>query len=195
MPDGVLESGHWPRFEMATFSEPTGIPHGWDRELIRKGVPKEFLGLYEAAPILTLLKAQDGRPLVCFGSGPGDDDHLCLDPRTGAVVELIYVATATRFKSSGVHGSPIFLNTSLDQFIASVHAMLGRLPFEGTVPDQARDRVDLENPREPIAYELLEMLSRIDPVAMADLDGFWEIFVGDVLMGDHSIKLVLNGKE
>jgi hypothetical protein len=73
--------------------------------------------------------------------------------------------------------------------------MLGRLPFEGTVPDQARDRVDLENPREPIAYELLETLSRIDPVAMADLDGFWEIFVGDVLMGDHSIKLVLNGKE
>ncbi len=193
MPDGVSGRAHWPRFEMVHFPEPTGIPHGWDKEMLRNGVPKEFLGLYDAAPTLTLLTVQDDRQFVCFGTS-GDDNHLCLDPLTGAVVEIIDVATATPYKSSGVHGSPIFVNSRLDQFIAAVHAVVARFPFEDGVPDQEWDREDgdLITPWAQSANELLETLSRIDPVAMADRRGFWMTFVSDVLIGDYSVESVLN---
>src|SRR5215472_16800905 len=66
MPD--IHVDRWPHFEMVTFSEPTGIPFGWDKELVSKGVPKDLLGAYNVAHELTLLEVPDYGPLVCFGA-------------------------------------------------------------------------------------------------------------------------------
>lgn len=188
MVDDATASSRWPRFEMVTFSEPTGIPHGWDKELVSKGVPKDLLGAYQAAKELTLLEVPGVGQFVCFGTC-GHYDRVCLDPRTAAVVDIIFVATGTINQTSGIHGPPIFVNSTLDQFIAAVRAVVSRFPFERGSPGQEQD--DLVNPWESIAKELFEALHRIDPVAMSDLDGFWMTFVSDVQMGDYSTEMVL----
>ena len=33
------QTAHWPRFTLVTYAAPTGIPHGWDAELLEKGAP------------------------------------------------------------------------------------------------------------------------------------------------------------
>ena len=78
-----------PHFEMVTFSEPTGIPFGWDTELVSKGVPKDLLGTYNAARELTLLEVPDYGPLVCFSPiTMHSDEFFCQDPHTGAIVVI-----------------------------------------------------------------------------------------------------------
>ena len=192
MPGDAPDVGRWSRFEMVTFSKPTGIPHGWDMELVSKGVPKDLLGAYQAANGLALLEAQWGEQFVCFGVS-GHDDYFCLNPRTGAVVDIVYVATSTINRVSGVQGPPIFVNSSLDQFIASVRAVVNRFPFESSSlgQTQGHGQDDLANLWELVSEELFETLRRIDPVALADLDGFWMTFVSDVQMGDYSTEMIL----
>jgi SUKH-4 immunity protein len=186
------------RFEMVTFPEPTGIPHGWDAELLRQGVPKALFGRFEAANEVTLLEVPHDGQLVCFGTS-GLDGSVCLDPQTGAVVEITYVPTGTINLPSGVHGPQDFVNSSLEQFIASVRAVLDRFPFdsEGTEEDRARDDLadewahqdKLANEWDRAGGELDETLRRIDPaVGAVPRDGFWMTFVGDVQMGAFSTR-------
>ncbi len=192
MPDATGD--RWPRFEMVTFSVPTGIPNDWDAELLAKGVPKDLLLKdYHAANELALLTFPGGEQFVRFGTS-GRDDHMCLDPRTGAVVEIIKEDTDPTYQASGVQVSPIFVNSSLDQFIASVRAVVNRFPFYRGNPEQEQDRGqdDLADEWYRAAEDLLEILGRIDPAATADLDGFWATLVSDVQMGDYSTKMVLS---
>jgi len=127
MADEHRDTDQWPRFAIVTVPEPTGIPHGWDEELVGKGVPQSLFGLYEAANELTLLEVPGSGPLVRFGSC-GSSGSICLEPSTGHVVHDIAVPT--------IH--PRVVNASLDQFTASVRAVLDRFPFdsEGSGEDQ-----------------------------------------------------------
>lgn len=200
MPDATAD--RWPRFEVVTFSVPTGIPNDWDRELVSKGAPKDLLlGAYQAANELALVEVPGGEQLACFGTC-GRNYSICLNPRTGAVVNIIKDDTDATYQASDVEISPIFVNSSLDQFIASVRAVVNRFPFDigegGDDPgldDRANewaqsDRLFSEWDRS--AEDLLEILGRIDPAATADLDGFWATLVSDVQMGDYSTKMVLS---
>jgi hypothetical protein len=56
----------WPCFTLVTCKAPTGIPHGWDAELLEKGAPDGLV--CRAARELTLLEHPDAGPLVCFGT-------------------------------------------------------------------------------------------------------------------------------
>src|SRR5580765_2192554 len=94
----------WPRFKMVTFSQPTGIPHRWDRELIEKGAPDGLV--FGAAHELTLLEDPGSGPLVCCGIG-GAGVNVCLDPRTGQVVEILCYPPAHVIRSA------LLVNSSL----------------------------------------------------------------------------------
>ncbi len=80
-------TAQWPRFGLAPYSAPTGIPYGWDAELVERGAP---IGLgYEVANELTLLEDPGSAPLVCFGTS-GVYGRLCLDPRSKQIVHIQY---------------------------------------------------------------------------------------------------------
>jgi SUKH-4 immunity protein len=193
-------TARWLRFELVTFSAPTGIPHGWDAELLNKGVPKSLLGRYRARSELVLVEVPDYGPLVCFGTTMVTNS-VCLDPRTGAIVETDYVPTVIRDPSRGGYGLPGFVNSSLGQFIASVRAVLNRFPFNST--DTGADRELDERTRERARAEqregewnhavedLTEILRQIDPAAVADEYTFWRTFVDDVQMGNFATEGIL----
>ena len=198
-------TARWPRFELVTFSAPTGIPHGWDAELLSKGVPKAMLGRYNAASELTLLEDPGHGPLVCFGAS-GSFVRLCLDPRTGQVVDIVYDRKAVN-QPSNDHGPPwlvrppLLVNSTLDQFIDSVHTVVDRFPFhsgdtkEGSeLDDPAKERAraeQLDSELDRAAENLTEILRSIDPAAVADESTFWRTFVDDVQMGDFATEDVL----
>lgn len=202
MPDTPVD--RWPHFELVTFSEPTGIPFGWDKELVSKGVPKDLFGIYTAAHELTLLEIPDYGPLVCFTSTLLYD-RLCQDPHTGAIVYVAYMPpnTANKVHPAFVVGLPGLVNSSLDQFIASVRAVLERFPFYSREPgegegddleDSASERARAEqhdNEVDRAAEDLMEILRSIDRAAVADETTFWRSFVFDVQMGDFPTEDVL----
>src|SRR5581483_2744499 len=183
----------WPHFEMVTFSEPTGIPNGWDVDLLRKGVPKSLLGRYDAADELTLLAGPNFDPLVCFGNS-GSFVKICLDPRTGQVVDIVYDS-----KSGIVHSDvdsrdwlvrpAMLVNSSLDQFIASVRAVYDRFPFDS---GESYDSDDNADEWDHAVEDLMKILRQMDVAAVANPDGFWRTFLDDVQMGDFSTVAVLS---
>jgi hypothetical protein len=200
MPDTPVD--RWPRFEMVTFPEPTGIPFGWDKELVSKGIPKDPLGLYNAAHELTLLEVPNYGPLVCFGTQ--HSDYVCQDPHTGAIVYAAYLPPGIVNIGPDHFAGLSFVNSSLEQFIACVRAVLKRFPFysldTGEVDDlddpaaeRARaEQVDREVDR--AAADLTEILRNIDLVAVADETTFWWMFVFDVQMGDFATEDVLRDR-
>jgi hypothetical protein len=190
---------------MVTFSEPTGIPFGWDKELVSKGVPKNLFRTYNAAHELTLLEVPDYGPLVCFGT-----EHwvyVCQDPHTGAIVCIAYMPpNVINLGPGSFVGLPHLVNSSLDQFIASVRAVLERFPFYSMDTGEGDDLDDPASmdPASMRAYaeqfdsevnraaeDLTEILRRIDPAAVADHTTYWGSFVFDVQMGDFATEDVL----
>jgi hypothetical protein len=168
--------------ELVTFAESPGIPRELAAPLLERGVPKAMLGLYRAANALTLLEGSGGRQLVCFGS-VAYSQRACLDPQTGAVVALMDTRRGGDNEVVGV------VNSSLEQFIASVSAVLNRYPFDrpqakGESDESSLDRTSAELDR--AADDLKKALSAIDPAAMEDPGRFWLDFIDDVQMGDYS---------
>jgi hypothetical protein len=190
----------WPDFEMVTFSTPTGIPHGWDAELVSKGVPKSLLRRYTATSTLALLEVPDYGPLVSFGTTMLQN-RVCLDPHTRAVVEITYVPTDTINLRASVVGLPGHVNASLDQFIACVHAVLDRFPFDSGHPVEDHEWEDREQAWAHVdqrfqewdraVRDMTETLRRIDTTAVADADTFWRTFLDDVQMGDFATEDIL----
>jgi SUKH-4 immunity protein len=167
----------WPRFELVTFPEPTGIPHGWDEPLVRQGVPKALIErTYQAASRLTLLDDPRYGPLVRFGES-GLSDSICLDPRTGQVLLII----------DAPDGPAWLVNSSLEQFIETVRVVIERFPFYGVASE-------LEE-RERIGDELAEAIRSIDPAAGVDPNGFWQIFLADVMIGDFATEDIVGGDD
>lgn len=188
-----------PQFEMVTFAKQANIPNGWDSELLSKGAPKALFGRYEAADKLTLLHVPGYGPLVCFGTTMLTN-HVCLDPATGAVLETEYQPPETGRPESDIQGQPGFANSSLDQFIATVRAVLSRFPFDRG----AASRDVSESGTEECAFDtyhsdwdqavddMMETVQAIDPAAVSDEYTFWRTFLDDVQMGDFSTELLLS---
>ena len=208
MPENDEARDRWPRFDLVSFRTPTGIPHGWDAELLRKGVPKALIGQsYQAASELMLLNVPGNGHLVCFGIS-GLLGKACLDPHTGAIITITDVPpeySHTLNLVSGIYGPSCFINSSLDQFIASVRVVLDRFPFDSGDTEERDDRDqpasikangdELADEWDKAADELTEALRGIDSAAVADLDGFWMTFVADVQMGNYATKVVLTAPE
>jgi hypothetical protein len=164
----------WPHFELVRFPQPTGIPNGWDDELVRKGVPKSIIGrMYQAASTLTLLDDPRYGQLVCFASC-GGFCSICLGPRTGQIIAVITVPS----------GPAWLVNSSLDAFIETVQVVIQRFPFYSQ-DNYESEKCDL------VADELAHIIQRADPVALV-MDGFWQTFVDNVRIGDFSTEDVLS---
>jgi hypothetical protein len=135
----------WPRFKVVTYSAPTGIPHEWDAELLEKGAPDGLI--CEADRELTLVEHPDAGPLVRFGT-TGPDDYVCLDPRTKQVVGILYGAFRTGDPQPEFVGPAWVVNSSLEQFIASIRAVTERSPFDSEVTGKARRGEEDEEDKE-----------------------------------------------
>lgn len=179
MPDEVRPSRA--HMELVTFSESPRIPHELAAPLLERGVPKEMLGRYQAANALTLVETPRRVQLVCFGLVIGSE-RACLDPHTGAVIEIID-------GPQGDEWAEWPINSSLEQFIASVDAVLNRYPFDSPQAKEESDDSYLDRTRAELdraVDDLKAALSAIDPTAMDDPDGFWMTFLDDVQMGNFS---------
>ena len=101
-------------------------------------------------------------------------------------------------------GPPSFVNSSLDQFIASVREVSERFPFYSSDlgefdiqdllddPASVRARIEQDNSEvDRVAEDLTEILRSIDRAAVADETTFWWTFVFDVRMGDFATEDVL----
>jgi hypothetical protein len=194
MPENPTD--RWPRFELVTFPEPTGVPHELARTLVERGVPKSLFGLYRAASELTLFEDPGSGQLVCFGT-TGLDGLVCLDPRTGQVVDLIYVPVATANVRAGVLRPAWLVNSSLEQFVESVRVVLNRFPFDSVSMKRngeldGSDWDDLQNEWNHAADEIEEALRAVDSAAVADPNGFWMTFLDlDVRSGDYMTSEVV----
>jgi SUKH-4 immunity protein len=132
---------------------------------------------------------------VCFGI-TGLYGWVCLDPRTGQVVDLIYVPVATTNLQAGVLRPAWLVNSSLEKFSASVRVVLDRFPFDRVSMRGNRDLEDsewddLSNEWDHAADELEEALRAVDPAAVANRDSFWMTFLDDVRMGDFMTSEML----
>lgn len=205
MPDAADARVDWPRFTLVTYSAPTGIPHGWDAELLAKGVPDGLV--CHAEDKLMLLEDPGTGPLVCFGTG-GLYDRFCLDPRTKQVVCIGYGAFGSwrgGTPQPEVVGPADLVASSLDHFIALVRAATERFPFDSDLAVEERGEAAHEdeeareerrfNERHRAAEELAETLDHIDPVAFADPGEFWHTFVADVGMGNYATERFLREPE
>lgn len=166
-------AAQWPRFELATFAKPTSIPDGWDEDLILHGAPKAFLGRYESSPALTLVTVSQSQQWVCFGH-TAEGDLMCLDPFTRQIVCVINVP----------NGPSFLVNTSLDQFIQTVRAVIERFPFYTGGSSLAV--------REEVGREIAQIVSRIDPAAISNVDGYWQTFIDDLVIGDLATENVVS---
>lgn len=187
---------NWPRFELVTYAEPTGIPNGWDHELITIGVPKRMLGRYNPVDRLGLVEHPTLGPVVRFAT-VGRKGAMCLHPATYS----IHYLTGTK------SGKEWFVNTTLARFNDAVRAVINRFPFDHGVLSDApiqdtstqrfANHVDRSAHVEwvSIGEELRELLRRIDPESVADPNGYWNTFVADVQMGDYSTEDVLSLQE
>jgi len=180
----------WPGFTIMTYRAPTGIPHGWDAELLEKGAPDGLA--YTPARELTLMGHPEAGPLVCFGT-TGLYAYICLDPHTKQVVGVNYGAFRPGDPQPHFAGPAWFVNSSLDHFSASVRAVTERFPFDSDVTGKDSRGEEDEDARddrrfnewEQAVLELAEILGRIDP-AVSTLGGqFWGDFLADVGMGNH----------
>ncbi|HET9111622.1 MAG TPA: SUKH-4 family immunity protein [Ktedonobacterales bacterium] len=196
------ETDWWPRFTLVTYSQPTGIPHGWDEELLATGAPDGLM--VKAIYKLVLLEDPKAGPLVCFGSA-SPHQYICLNPRNKHIMDIVLSQPIETDNSiAKVVRSAWLVNTTLDQFIASARMVTARFPFdsEGAEDDYGADddedecsREDrLDDERTQAAAELVEALRRIDPAAVADPDSFWMTFRDDMQMGNYSAKDMLNSR-
>lgn len=188
----MREDQHWPCFELVTYAEPTGIPHGWDGDLVTLGVPKRILGSYKAMNHFELVEHPTLGPLVRFAT-LGRRGSMCLHPATRSIRHL----TGAR------SGQEWFANTTLAQFNESVRAVINRFPFDRGRPDDTpihdessqwpassadqRDAVDWIT----VGEGLRELLRRIDPASVADPNNYWSGFVDDVETANYTSEAVL----
>ncbi len=179
---------NWPRFEMVTFSELPNVSSSLVAALTNPGVPKALIGAaYQAAHALTLVESPHYGQFVCFGVS-GGSCPICLDPKTGKVVEIVTTS----------NGPVRLVNTTLQQFISTVRDVLARFPFDSgdsrTALDEDGYLDELDNEWNRAAGELEETLRAIDPAAVVDPNGFWMTFLDDIRIGDFSTAIVIGTK-
>jgi hypothetical protein len=167
--------------ELMSFPKPTSVPHELAASLLERSVPNDMLERYQAASELTLVEVPGRGQLVCFGTVMGSH-RICLDPHTGAIIAIIDGPPGDEWAEWPI-------NSSLEQFIASVGAVLNRYPFDNPQAEEESDDSYLDRTHAELdraVDDLKRALSAIDPAAMEDLDGFWMTFLDDVQMRDFS---------
>jgi hypothetical protein len=160
--------------------------------LLEKGAP-DGLGC-TAFRELTLFEHPDAGPLVCFGEGHLVDTYVRLDPRTKQVVDLVFGAFKTGDSQPTFVGPASVVNSSLDQFIASVRAATERFPYDSEVSGRGHRSAEDEEERDERRFnewaeavlELGEILDRIDPATPVRGDECWGVFLADVGMGNFA---------
>jgi len=188
----------WPQFRLVTYSAPTGIPHGWDAELLEKGAP-DGLGC-TPLPALALWEHPDVGSLARFGMVHLSDTYFCLHPRTKQVRCVNYGAFQTGDPQPRFVGPATFVNSSLDYCIASVCAVTERFPYDSEVTGKGRRDEEDEEAREErranewseAVLQMADMLDSIDPAASTLGGDYWSIFLGDVGMGIYASESWLN---
>lgn len=162
--------------ELITFSEPTGVPQELAAPLLERGIPKSMLEYFLAASELTLVETPDRGQLVCFGSVM-DSYPVCLDPCASEVFAII---------DGQPEDEPAEwpINSSLEQFLASVEAVLNRYPFDSGKTQGRRYIAQLESEWNQAADDLKQALDAIDSTAIAVPDGFWMTFLDEVQRGN-----------
>ena len=187
------QTTEWPQFKLVTYAAPTGIPHGWDAELLEQGAP-DGLGC-TALPALILLTHPDIGPLVCFGLGHLVDLYVCMNPHTKQVVDIhAHGPIASDDTQPEMIGPALPVNSSLGQFIASVRAVTERFPYDSEVTGKGRRDEEDEETRDERRFnewseavlQMADMLDRIDPTAYTLGGDYWGIFLGDVSMGNYA---------
>jgi hypothetical protein len=144
-----------------------GSPEVRDR-LQRVGAPSTFTPgprMYTAPPEFTVVRDEQGKPLVRFGSSEPLAVAMCIDPTTGAVWEVMNRPVPRR----------LFVSSSLSQFADTVDAVAARFPFY--------DDPDDDRAAEQAAKDLAALIGAIDAEAVVP-DRFWSTFLDDVRIGD-----------
>jgi SUKH-4 immunity protein of toxin-antitoxin system len=178
----------WPAYEVVRYAEPADFPRELALPLLQQGAPRSLLdqAYYQAAERLTLLEYPPFGLFVRFGA-QALHNHMCLDPRTGAVVVL----------SSLPALAPGLVNNSLDRFLASVQFVSSRYPFDGGALLEGGDpdsEVHLEHLSDTV-NELREGLRRIDPTVVPNEGTLWSDFLDSVFMGDWDTDVLLGNGE
>jgi len=163
----------WPRFGLVALPGSL-LPRSLAKECPALTVPSGGIGACQPRLELMPFHAPDGRELICFASRLLL--AMCLDPVTGQVVDLV---TDPRGNPLRV---PSMVNSSLDQFTATVRAATVRFPFHADAPET--DPPDFD----AAANRLRAELEPIDPAAWQG-DLYWETFYWDVAIGDYSLEL------
>jgi hypothetical protein len=184
-----MDEGNFSRvkFELVTYSDVPGVPAEVSQKLKSLGVPGNLLGRYRAAREVAILNEPSFGKLVCFGSSgiSSTATRICLEPQTGRIVEAISITS----------GPILLVNSSLEQFIATVKAVYERFPFdswklgEDVTNDEIFDRFWKE--WDAAATDLTELFLHIDPIII-DIDGFWTTFLDDMRMGIFATDKILD---
>jgi len=173
-----------PQFKLVQFLESNGIPIQLARPLLTIGVPEEAFGLYHVAEHLTVLESPRYHQIISFGVQ--GFYNVCFVPETSAVV------VEYRYPNGGIASQ--IVNTTLEQFNASVLAVYNRFPFDSWDqgnPLDAFDDFDQLNKEWAIAAtDLRKVLQEIDPVSN-DPQGFWVSFTEDIMIGDYFTRDIL----
>jgi SUKH-4 immunity protein len=167
--------------ELITFAASAGISQEWAAPFRERGVPKALLGRYEAASALSVVETPRRGHLVCFGTVMGSC-RVCLDPPTGEVLAILAGPPRDEWAEWSI-------NSTLEQFIAAVGAVLNRYPFNRPQGKNESDESYLDRTRAELdraADDLKVALNAIDPAAIEDPDGFWRTLIDDVQMGNFS---------
>jgi hypothetical protein len=137
-----------------------GLPPSALRGADDPGIPADLLeGRFTAAKEVTMLTPT----LARIGTARMADD-IVVDLSDGRVGWRV---------AGTVH--VLFVNSSLDQFVATINAVNARYPFYGRNSD-LKDRKD-------VGDELTTLIHAIDPPA-ASPGQFWSSLVDDVVIGD-----------
>lgn len=141
------------------------------RAFYADGLPKSFVSArYRASEALSVTSDEDGHELVRFGSTILDGS-MCLDPRSGEVVELV-----------GPARKRVFVNSSLPAFTSVVRDVSRAFPF---YPDGATDE-EIDAAAERAA----EIIRRVDEEALV-ADGYWSTVISDITIGDWATEDIL----
>ncbi len=167
------------RFELMTFSESTGVPQELAAPLLERSIPRSMLEYFMAASELTLVEAPHRGQLVCFGSVMSTY-RVCLDPYAGEVIAIID-------GHPGYESAEWLINSSLEQFLASVETVLNRYPFDSGKAVGRRYIDQLESEWNQAADDLKQALDAIDSTATAVPDGFWMTFLDEVQRGNFLV--------
>lgn len=118
----------WPKFELAVFSGWDDVPPEARDGLMRVGVPKNSLGmLYRASEEPVSVQVPGYGELIRFGNA-GLSGGVYMDPSSGHIVELIDHPRAV----------PRLVNTTLEQFVATIKTVIDLFPFYHGTADWRR---------------------------------------------------------